>query len=130
MKISSDFNKKYHAILNDVLSGGRDVFLSFDGYKYRMKTSNMNIGQIKYLFKFLDEAYPKSKLGNIKKVLSLKVEKFLICKYGFPVSMTEIDNHTMIKHIKRITRIAEMNEIKISDPEWERLLKAGDEYYG
>jgi len=130
MKISSQFNKKYHAVLGEMCGVDKTLVVSVNNVVISITLKTATVSGLKYLLKFIDEAYPKTKDGKIRKDLSERNALILTKNLGFPLSMTEMDTVSMVNHLKWITLLASKNGIYIQDPEWDLLYKLGDEYYG
>ena len=130
MALSSQFNRKYHAVLNEIISHRKEIVFDQDGLHYVITLETATTAGLKYLLKFIDEDYPKSKDGKIRLDLSAGIAGLLTKKYGYPISTTNIDTAVMVNHMKWIETFASKNGIYIQDPEWDLLYKLGDQYNG
>ena len=130
MKISSQFNKKYHAVLGEICGVDKTIYVTVSGLEFKITLKSATVKGLKYLFKFIDEEYPKTKYGKIRKDLSKRNMNILTNKIGFPLSMTELDTVSMVNHLKAITAFAANNGFYVQDPEWEALYQLGDEQNG
>ena len=119
MKISSQFNRLYHALLNEAFEKARQI--SFREWK------DTNTGGCLIFYKYEDYD-SMDELKQIFKLMNLDYE----IDGEDKLSTVDIDNKKLCRHIDWITKILNENAIEFEhdQAEWERLKREAKMYEG
>ena len=130
MIVSSDFNRKFHATLGDIISSGKTIKIDIESSLVTIDTRKIDIEGLKILFKVLDLDYPRfgEKPPSRKTILSnTKLDKlYVMC--GYPRSMTDLRSGELSHHLEWIQFVCSENNITLHDQSWDMLLQKAKEY--
>ena len=110
MTISSEFNRKYHALLNEAFMKSRKI-----SFREWLDT---NTGTC--LIFWRDEDY--TDMDELKQIMKLMNIDYSVDGED-KLSTTKVDNHQLMRHIDWIRKILNENGIEFDEDieEWERL---------
>jgi len=107
MKISRNFNRFYHAIINEFYKKAPLKLKTELGVLYIRGFTFENFKQV---LKYINLDYPRN-------------------EYGHPLSTRDISNKELIQHIEFLIKLAGENGVEFSfvEQEWEILLRRANE---
>jgi len=129
MRISSQFNKFFHAHLNDILLSGKTITVSGGSFTASIDTKIATLEQLKMFFKMTDVKYKKiSDLKKYKNVFKGTTCDNVVYFFGIPLSMTELSSSELVRHLEWIEHICYENKIETENDSWSRLMEMADKY--
>ncbi len=121
--ISSYHNKRFHALLSEILRSKKDVTIKDENFTAILKTEYASLEQLKMFLKMADQGYPRSQENKIKKTFSETKDRELVSFFGAPDSIKNISITTLLNHTGWIRAMSAYNKIILSDDEESILLK-------
>ena len=127
MKISLQFNRYFHAILNDILHSGKTIKIDGGDFSATIDTNIVNLEQLKMFFKMTDVKYEKTTdVNKYKDVFKTLAGKSIVYFFGVPLSMTELDSSGLSRHLEWIEKECLKNGIFLESDDWDRLLQMAE----
>ena len=119
MNISSAFNRKYHALLNEAFTKARSI-----SFREWQDTSTGGC----LIFWRGDDYEDMDELKQIMKLMNLD---YLVAGDG-KMSTIDVDNRQLMRHIDWIRKILNENGIEFDEDieKWERMKQEAGIYYG
>jgi len=108
-------NRYYHAILGEILkSNVEKIKYKNSVFSAEICIPKVNIYQLKFFFKLIDTDFKKTANTNIGKYIFQKEKHMqLIRFFGNPVSIKDLSDSELYKHIKFIIDVCKDNGITL-----------------
>jgi len=123
MKISPQFNRYFHAILNDILHSRKVIKVKGSEFSAAVDTNIASLEQLKMFFKMTDVKYRKTAdASKYKNVFGTAANDDIVFFFGIPLSITELNNSELLRHVQWIQEVCAKNDLYIDSSQWDRLM--------